>query len=200
MKRILNIIILSVFIILTIVLPVQADNAETNRLKLKVVNSNESYELYILLPKRYIMYAIEHDNLDIKYDGSNTLKYNVIPSITVDINNIQDDTYTDNQIEYVQIKLDDLGGEEYLFEIISEYTDMDMLYRIKSATRDNLMVIDNFNIENNACEMQYDYEQNKISTEKLTNTKVKIQLKWWQILIIVGVIIMAIIVYNWRNY
>ena len=82
MKKLFSIVVLSVLIILTITLPVMADSTEMSKLRLKVTNANEEYEIFMLLPKKYIMYAIQHDGLDIGYDGANTLKYNVIPSIT----------------------------------------------------------------------------------------------------------------------
>ena len=129
MKKFLSTIIISIILITCLIIPSYA-NTEANQFRLKVENANENYDLYILLPKKYIKYAIQHDGLDTKYDGANTLIYNVIPSITVDISKIEKDTYIDDGIEYVQIKLDDLGGQEYVFETISDYTDMDMLDRI----------------------------------------------------------------------
>lgn len=200
MKKFFNIIILSLLIILTITLPVIADSTEMSKLKLKVTESNESYEMFILLPKKYIMYAINHDGLDIGYDGANTLKYNVIPSITVDINKIVDDTYIDEGIEYVQIKLDNLGQDEYLFEILPEYTDMDMRFRVKSETRDNIMVIDNFKMKDNVCEIEYNYADNTVKTERKSDIKLKFNIKWWQILIVIILLIIIYYIYNRRSY
>lgn len=199
MKKFLNIIILSLLVILTITLPVIADNTEMSKLKLKVTESNENYEIFILLPKKYIMYAINHDELDIGYDGANTLKYNIIPSITVDINKIVDDIYIDEGIEYVQIKLDDLGEEEYLFEIIPEYTDMDMRFRVKSATRDYIMLINNFKMKDNVCEIEYNYAANEVRAETKSEIKVNFSIKWWQILIIIVLVIIIYYIYNRRS-
>ena len=200
MKKILNILILSILISLTVAVPVLADDTQMSQLRLIVTNANESYDLYILLPKKYIMYAINHDGLDIDYEGVNTLKYNVIPSIIVNIDNIVDDTYIDNGVEYVQIKLDDLGGDEYLFEIIPEYTDMDMRYRIKSESRDNIMIIDNFKMQDNVCEMEYDYNTNEIKTEHNSNIEFRFNIYWWQILVIVILVIFLIYLNKRRRY
>ena len=155
MTKFLNIIILSVLVFTSMALPTKATDGEMTKLKLEVEDVNENYEIYMLLPKKYIMYAIQHDGLDIEYDGANTLKHNTIPSIVVDVNNVQDETYIEDRIEYVQIKLDNLGDNEYLFEIIPEYTDMDMKYRVKSASKDDILIIENFQIENNKCEIEY---------------------------------------------
>ena len=199
MKKLRNIVILSVLIMLFATIPVFADSTEMGRLKLKVTNVDETYELYILLPRNYIMYAIEHDGLDIDYDGANTLIYNTIPSIVVNVNNVLKETYIDNRIEYVQIKLDDLGENEYLFEIIPEYTNMDMLYRIKSDSRDNLMIIENFQMDENVCEMEYDYATNEVKIKNTNQIEIRFHLEWWQILIIAILVIFLIYVSKRRN-
>lgn len=203
MKKLIKIIILSILIITSVYIPTnaEAELAGMSQLRLTVTEADEPYEIYMLLPKNYINYAIKHDGLDIGYDGANTLIYNTIPSIMVNVNNVLKDTYIDNGIEYVQIKLDDMGGEEYIFEIISEYTDMDMIYRIKSESKDNLMLIDNFSIdEDNTCKMEYNYKEDTIQTDGKNEVKIKFQLHWWQILIIAILIIFLIYMQKRRNY
>lgn len=199
MKKIIKILILSVLLITSIYLPVKAVEGETTQLRLKVIDAEEPYEIYMLLPKNYINYAIKYDGLDIGYDGANTLIYNTIPSIVVNVNNVLTDTYIDNGIEYVQIKLDDMGGEEYVFEIISEYTDMDMMYRVKSESKDNLMLIDNFTIEDNMCKMEYNYKEDTIQSQKGAELKIGFELHWWQILIIIVLIIFLVYLHNRRS-
>ena len=203
MKKLIKIIILSILIITSVYIPTnaEAELAGMSQLRLTVTEADEPYEIYMLLPKNYINYAIKHDGLDIGYDGANTLIYNTIPSIMVNVNNVLKDTYIDNGIEYVQIKLDDMGGEEYIFEIISEYTDMDMIYRIKSESKDNLMLINNFSIdEDNTCKMEYNYKEDTIQTDGKSEVKIKFQLHWWQILIIAILIIFLIYMQKRRNY
>lgn len=200
MKKIIKVIILSILLITSIYIPVKAADGETNQLRLTVTEADESYEIYMLLPKNYIKYAIQHDDLDIEYDGANTLIYNSIPSIAVNVNNVLEDTYIEDGMEYVQIKLDDMGEEEYVFEIMSEYTEMDMMFRIKSSSKDNLMLINNFTIEDNACKMEYNYKENTIKTDSKSEVKIKFQLHWWQILIIVILVIFLIYMQKRRNY
>ena len=202
MKKLIKIIILSILIITSVYIPTnaEAELAGMSQLRLTVTEADEPYEIYMLLPKNYINYTIKHDGLDIGYDGANTLIYNTIPSIMVNVNNVLKDTYIDNGIEYVQIKLDDMGGEEYIFEIISEYTDMDMMYRIKSESKDNLMLINNFSIdEDNTCKMEYNYKEDTIQTDGKNEVKIKFQLHWWQILIIAILIIFLIYMQKRRN-
>lgn len=198
MKKILSTVLLSIIFIISIIIPAQADS-ETSQLRLKVNNSNENYSIYMLLPKKYVKYVIQYDGLDINYSGADTLKNNVIPNIIVDINKIEDETYIDNGIEYIQIKLDDLGEEEYVFDILSEYKDMDMLYRVKSSTRDNIMIIDNFRIENNTCKMVYDYETNTIKTNEQTHFKLGFDLSWWQVALIILVVFGLGYIYDRRG-
>lgn len=199
MKKILKIVLIMLLLINIFYITGIATNENVNKLRLTVIDANEDYQIYILLPKKYIMYAIEKDGLNIEYDKANTLIYNNIPSITVNINNVQKETYTENNIEYVQILLDDLGSEEYYFEIIEDYTDMDMLYRVKSQTRDNIIHIDNFELNDNSCKMEYNYEDNTIKTEKKENIKIVNNFEWWQIVIIIILLIFIIYLYKRRD-
>lgn len=198
MKKVLKIIVIAILLINIFYISSIA-NEEMNKLRLNVVDSNEDYQVYILLPKKYIMYAIEKDGLDIEYDKANTLIYNNIPSIPVDINNVQNDTYIENSIEYVQILLNNVGNEEYYFEIIEDYTDMDILYRVKSQTRDNIIHIDNFKIKDNSCKMEYNYEQNEIKSLERNDIKISIDFEWWQIVSIIILVIFIIYLYKRRG-
>lgn len=199
MKKFLSTIIISIIIIMSIYAPVKAANEEKTQLRLTVLEADEEYELFMLLPKKYINYAIHYDGLDIKYESENTLIYNTIPSIPVDKNNVQDETYIENGIEYVQIKLDDLGGEEYLFEIIAEYTDMDMVYRLQSKSRDNIMIIENFKVQDNVCRIEYNYQENTIKTERVNEFKFNFKISWWQI-VIISLLVICMMFLNKRRY
>lgn len=196
MKKIILIILLLINILS---IPVLATTENVNKLKLTVVDANEAYQIYILLPKKYIMYAIEKDGLDIEYDKANTLIYNNIPSIPVDIDNVQEETYVENNQEYVQILLDDFGRGEYYFEIIEDYIDMDMLYRVTSQTRDSIIHIDNFELKDNTCKMEYNYKENIIKTNYSKNIKIKIDFKMWQIILIIILLVFTIYLYKRRE-
>lgn len=200
MKKILKKIILTMLLLVNIFgIAVWASTENVNKLKLTVLDANEDYQIYILLPKKYIMYAIEKYGLDIEYDKANTLIYNNIPAIQVNINNVQEKTYIENNVEYVQILLDDLGSGEYYFEIIEDYTDMDMLYRVKSQTRDNIIHIDNFELKDNTCKIEYDYKENIIKTKNNKKIKINIDFEWWQIIIIIILVIFIIYLYKRRE-
>ena len=90
------------------------------KLQFEIKNNeeNENVDIYLLLPKEYIEFAIKHDNLDIEYEGANTLKENSIPSINVDGLNILDDIYEENGIKYVQILLEKNEDNIYSFDIL----------------------------------------------------------------------------------
>ena len=60
MKKFLSTIVISIILITCLIIPSYA-NTESNQFRLKVENANENYDLYILLPKKYIKYAIQHD-------------------------------------------------------------------------------------------------------------------------------------------
>ena len=155
------IIIISLLMIIFNTTNAQATSSESEffQLQFKIINNeeNENVDIYLLLPKEYIEFAIEHDKLDIEYEGASTLKENNIPSIDVDRSNILDDIYEEDGTEYIQILLEKNEDNIYSFNILSDYFDLDMKYRIKNDDKDFIAHIDNFDIENGVCEIEYDY-------------------------------------------
>ena len=155
------IIIISLLMIIFNTTNAQATSSDNEffELQFKIINNeeNENVDIYLLLPKEYIEFAIEHDKLDIEYEGANTLKENNIPSIDVDRSNILDDIYEEDGTEYIQILLEKNEDNIYSFNILSDYFDLDMKYRIKNDDKDFIAHIDNFDIENGVCEIEYDY-------------------------------------------
>ena len=156
------IIIISLLMIIFNTTNVQAASSDSEffELQFEIINNeeNENVDIYLLLPKEYIEFAIEHDNLDIEYEGANTLKENNIPSINVDGLNIEDELYEENGIEYVQILLEKNDNNIYSFDILSDYFDLDMKYRIKNDSKDFIANIENFKLNDGICEIEYDYD------------------------------------------
>lgn len=157
------IIIVSLLIMIFNITNVQATSLSDNEffeLQFKIINNNtnEKVDIYLLLPKEYIEFAIEHDNLDIEYEGANILKENNIPSINVDGLNILDNIYEENGIEYVQILLEKNDNDIYAFNILLDYFDLDMKYRIKNDSKDFIANIENFKLNDGICEIEYDYD------------------------------------------
>ena len=164
MKKFLSICVIIICMIVIGMPITKADTTDMYKIELTVTHNKEQkdFEIYILLPEQYIRYAINQADLNITYNGVQTLKENDIPGIAVDKTHIQDETYNENGIEYVQILL---GPEEeniYTFEILSNYTYMDMKFRIKNDEKDYIMHIDNFEVRNNVCDITYNYEQDEI--------------------------------------
>ena len=132
-------------------------------LEFETVNESEMFDLYILLPKEYIEYVIKNDELDIEYEGVETLKDNDIPSINVNKENISNDLYKENDEEYIQILLEENENNKYEFDILKDYGKLNIKYRIKNINRDEIVHIDNFKIDsNNVCEIKYNYEENTV--------------------------------------
>ena len=157
------IIIVSLLIMIFNITNVQATSLSDNEffeLQFKIINNNtnEKVDIYLLLPKEYIEFAIEHDNLDIEYEGANILKENNIPSINVEGLNILDNIYEENGIEYVQILLEKNDNDIYAFNILLDYFDLDMKYRIKNDSKDFIANIENFKLNDGICEIEYDYD------------------------------------------
>ena len=197
MKKIISIIILITIIAIGTI--VMAENEEMTQLKLEVANADEDYKVYMLLPKKYIQYAIEHDNLDFGYDGANTLIGRNIPSIIVNVDKVQKDIFKDDGIEYVQIELEDLSDNVYLFNILDDYPELDMIYRIKSNTKDDLLIIKDLKKENHKCNIKYDYKENTVKTEKESKIKISYNWSWWQTMVIILLIIFVSYLFKRRN-
>ena len=164
MKKFMKIIYI---IIMAIMLLAPVENANSYKnidLQLKVTKNvnNANFNMYMLLPKDYIVYAINNANLNIEYDGPNTLKENTIIGINVEKSKIQDETYNEDGIEYVQILLEPTNNNIYNFKILSDYNKLDMKFRVKNDEKDYIMHIDNFKTDDNECKMEYNYDQNQI--------------------------------------
>ena len=162
-------------------------------LEFETEDEKEMFDLYILLPKEYIEYVIKNDELDIEYEGVETLKNNEIPSINVNKENINDDLYEENGEEYIQILLEKNENNKYEFDILKDYGKLDIKYRIKNINRDEIVHIDNFKIDsNNVCEIKYNYEEN---TVKQPNVGFIPFITKLLIIILVIIIIVGIIAY-----
>lgn len=165
-KYLLNIIIVIVMLTLTInayTLPTYASNkSSTYTLELQLINNekNEQNNIYILIPKEYIEFIITKNNLEIEYEGTNTLIENNIPNIYVQKENIEKDIYEEDGMEYIQILLEKDSNDIYKFDVLSDYTKMNIKYRIRSDEKDYIIHIDNFKIENNKCEIEYNVKEN----------------------------------------
>lgn len=164
MKKIIVVFIIGFIMIFTIGLKEVKAYQDTYDLELETVSNKrqEAFDLYLLLPKEYIVFAIQEDNLFISYDGPQTLKENQIPSIPVKSENVKEDIYEENGTEYIQILLEKNSKGIYEFPILANYTEMNMKYRIKNINKDYIMHIDNFKIVNGKCQIEYDYDNNTV--------------------------------------
>lgn len=191
-KRMKKLITISIIIVLAIMFMMNCVYAvDTVELEFKTINNkkNERFDLYLLLPREYINFAIQEANLPIYYDGANTLKRNDIPGITVQKSNVQDEIYTEKGTEYVQIRLVEENGV-YSFELLENYPQMDIKYRIKNIEKDYIVHIDNFKIEKGKCQIEYDYTKDTVKQpdQKVMNFNIKLLLIVLLLIIIIGAI------------
>ncbi len=191
MKKLMNhifIVICIMVMIIGICLPVVKANS-TYTIKLEVTKNKEqkTFEIYMLLPQNYITYAIHKAGLDVEYEGAETLKKYDIPLISIDKSKIQDKIYNENGIEYVQILLEPNEQGIYTFEIIADYPEMDMKLRVKNDEKDNIMHINNFKVQNNVCEIEYNYDENTIKQPT------KIVIDFGTVILIILLIVIIII-------
>ena len=187
MKKYLTIVLLIILMIGLLVPTVKANSTYTIQLEVTSNESNADFDLFMLLPSNYIIYAINHAGLDIEYTGAETLIQNDISLINVDKKNIQNETYVENGIEYVQILLEPNAEGLYTFEILSNYSEMDMKLRVKNDEKDYIMHIDNFKIEDNVCKIEYNYDKDEIKQPT------KIRINFGTLLLIIVLILIVII-------
>lgn len=187
MKRYIVIICICVLVIMMNISIVMANSTYTIELEVTKNTENKSFTLYMLLPQDYIEYAINKAGLDIEYTGAETLKQYDIPLINIDKEKIQNETYSENGIEYVQILLEQNEDSMYIFEIIEDYPDMDMKLRVKNNEKDYIMHIDNFKIKDDVCQIEYNYDKNEIKQPT------KITINFGTLLLIIILVFIAII-------
>lgn len=160
-------IFVAIFAIFSVKKIYATGNTKTSSLQFEVINNkdNKEIQLYILLSKDYIKTAISDENIE--YNGPETLKQNNIPNIAVEKQYVQDEVYTEDGTEYVQILLKPDKKGIYKFEALSYYlSDTDRMnnikYRIKDEDKDFIVHINNFITKNNICEIEYNYENQTI--------------------------------------
>lgn len=187
MKRYIVIICICVLVIMMNISIVMANSTYTIELEVTKNTENKSFTLYMLLPQDYIEYAINKAGLDIEYTGVETLKQYDIPLINIDKEKIQNETYSENGIEYVQILLEQNEDSMYIFEIIEDYPDMDMKLRVKNNEKDYIMHIDNFKIKDDVCQIEYNYDKNEIKQPT------QITINFGTLLLIIILVFIAII-------
>ena len=187
MKRYIVIICICVLVIMMNISIVMANSTYTIELEVTKNTENKSFTLYMLLPQDYIEYAINKAGLDIEYTGAETLKQYDIPLINIDKEKIQDETYSENGIEYVQILLEQNEDSMYIFEIIEDYPDMDMKLRVKNNEKDYIMHIDNVKVKDDVCQIEYNYDKNEIKQPT------KITINFGTLLLIIILVFIAII-------
>ena len=187
MKKLVTIIFICMLIMMMCIPVVKANSTYTIALEVTKNKEEKTFELYMLLPENYITYAINKAGMDIEYTGAETLTQNDIPLIDVDKSKVQNETYRENGIEYVQILLEPNEDGMYTFEVIADYPEMDMKLRIKNDEKDYIMHIDNFKIEDDVCQIEYDYDNDEVKQPT------KIVINFGTILLIV-ILVMIIII------
>ena len=190
MKKLVTIIFICMLIIISGVSIVRANSTYLIELEVTKNKKQDTFEIYMLLPENYITYAMDKAGMTIEYAGAETLKQNEIPLIDIDKSKVQDEVYNEDGIEYVQILIEPNAEDKYTFEIIADYPEMDMKLRIKNDKKDYIMHINNFKIEDNTCQIEYDYANDEIKQP----TKIVINFgTLFLIIILVMIIIIAII-------
>lgn len=192
MKRMITILSVFVMIIGVILFNYSYAYEKTYTLEFKASDVSDDFDLYLLLPKDYVLFAIEEDGLNIEYTGVETLKNNDIPSIRVDKESISDELYQEGGVEYIQILLEENEEGKYEFDILSNYNKMNMKYRVKNMNKDDIVHIDNFKISNGVCKVEYNYEKD---TVKQPDTEFIPFVTKVLMIILVVIIVVGIIAY-----
>ena len=190
-------IFILIFICIMIQCQVEATESNSYTVEFYVENSdNKDYNVYVLLPKEYIEYAINNSNLEIQYTGTETLINNTIPGININKDDIQNEVYSDDNKEYVQILLERKEENKYVFDVLEGYTNINIAFRIRenneNSDYDYIVDLDeNYNIKDNICQIFYDYDQKIAKNEgssKMNIGPIQILVAVIIILIVLGII------------
>lgn len=191
MKKIIISFIITIISIITAVTYVNAYQ-NTYTLEFQVIEEKEAFDLYLLLPKEYVVYAISESNLSLTYEGPTTLKENEIPGIKVEKENVMDDIYEENGKEYIQILLEKNTEGKYEFDILSDYPNMDMKYRVKNLEKDFILHIDNFKVKNGICKIEYNYDKDTVKQPSENAITFSTKLL---IIVLITIVIIGLIAY-----
>lgn len=196
MKKAINIILIFIISVLIANTNIYASENDFFELEFSVLENKEQKDLdiYLLLPKEYIIEAIKYDGLDIEYKGVETLKENNIPSINISNEEISDDVYLEDNTEYIQILLKPNEDGIYTFNILSGDLDKKIKFRIKSEDADMIAYIEEPKIKDSKCKIEYNVNENIIKQpdEKVFSTNTLLAL-------IAVIIIMAGIIFIYKK-
>ena len=189
-RKIINIILIFCMIVCAFFWLNEVYAEEYNEVNFAVVNTEEDYEVYLLLPEKYIKYINEQKNLNFKINdiAKNT---KAVPRYInyFDANEARKELYEENGIKYLQVKLKNVA-HNFIFYIAPGYTDMDMKIRYTSNTRDIIIHLDNFTYnQDGICKVTYDYKTNDFRTAD----EVKAGVSRYVVILVILLIVMCIV-------
>lgn len=163
---------------------------EFNEVNFSVVNTEENYTVYLLLPEKYINYVNSEKNVNYKMEdipGNQQALATYINYFNVD--SVQKKLYEENGVRYLQVELTNVA-HNFIFYIAPEYTDMDYKLRYTSDTRDVILHLNNFSYNQDGdCRITYDYSTNDFRTESIVKEGVNKYIVILAILLVVMCIV-----------
>lgn len=158
---------------------------DTYEIQLTMKNKQPSYQMYLLLPREYLEYAIAQQGLDFVYEGPDTLVKYEIPGISVNRANIEKQEYVEEQKQYVSVLLSPDDKDRFFFTVMASYPNQDIKFRYVSGEKDYIIHMDDFRVQDGVCQIEYDGKQDTVKNTYTTKGKIE----WWQILIVVVLVI-----------
>ena len=188
--KIINIILLFCMICCGL-LGVYTVNAEDfYEVNFSVLNTEEDYTVYWLLPQKYIDYVNKQIGANFTIDtipGNTTAKSTYISYFNVA--NAKSEKYSENGIDYLQIELKEVA-HSFLFYVAPGYSDMDFKLRYTSPSRDVILHLNEFTYNDNGdCNIKYDYASNDFIKEN----EIKTGVNKYVVILIVLLAIMCLV-------
>lgn len=195
-KNILNVIIMFLIILCMFfsVYGVNADNS-FNEISLTILNPDEDYGVYMLLPESYITFINARTGathaIDAIYGNS---KANLDYISYFDVNNVQKEIYEDNGVRYLQVKMTPVAN--YItFSVAPSYYNMDIKIRIRSTSKDEVIDLEPFKFSTDGkCSVRYNYPESSV----ITDDDVKNTGSRYLVLLGILFVVMAIVSYTDR--
>ena len=172
-KIVINIVLLFCVIISACLSIYKVQAEEFNEINFNVVNTEEDYKLYLLLPENYINYlnSIRDTNFKIKDIPGNEKAKTAFLSY-FNVASAKKELYQENGVKYLQVELTNVA-HNFIFYVAPGYLNMDIKLRYTSSSRDIILHLNNFTYNaDGVCKVTYDYLTNDYRADDVVKKSV----------------------------
>lgn len=193
-KIVINIVLFFCIIVCTFLSVYKVQAEEFNEINFNVINTEEDYKLYLLLPENYINYlnSVKGTNFKITDIAGNEKAKTAFLSY-FNVASARKDLYQENGVKYLQVELTNVA-HNFIFYVAPGYLNMDIKLRYTSTTRDIILHLNNFSYNvDGVCKVTYDYLTNDYRTDDVVKKSVN------KYVVILGILLLVMCIVNMSN-